>query len=144
MTYIDLDIPTKMLLVDGGHTTVEALEAEQSLYDAFIVRLNLEWPSDRIKAFMLEDYRERCRMCLEKEKVLEIENKDARRMGMSFTERRVFTERIKGIRQLFNEYRDVGLRVKKGSFSATDLVTPSDMALINTHGFEYVLRRAII
>ena len=129
-----------------GHTkfTVEDLLEAEGEFAEFCLDLEAEWPPDRIKSFLLDEYRDRCKRCLEKEKELEVENRDQRAQGASYKDRKIYSTRIIAIRQLFNEYRSIGLRLKKMTFTARQFVTPSQMALIQSRGFETTLRLAII
>lgn len=114
-------------------------------YVAFVEDLEAQWPPERIKALVLEHKRKVCEKILAEIKALEQGNKDARSQGMSYADRQKnFTVKIKVARTVFNWVRDEGLQINRGTFRASDFITPEFVPLILENGFEQRVIAAFI
>lgn len=130
--------------IELGAVTLEEMEATRNAYDAFIEKLEQEWPSERLKEFVLTRKREGCKWAVKKIEALELENRDARVKGVSFKERQTYTTKINALKKLFSEYREQGIYWSKQTPHVIQFAKPVDVEFIQSRGFETHLKLAII
>lgn len=139
---IYLDAPDiEVLYVAHGLITEEALERAKQEYHAWLTALETEWPPNRVKQAILEEFRRKCEWTLKKRETLEISNRDARSRGVSYAERKKTSSQIEALTKLFNEYKARGLEYKKrNDIYARNFLTPLDVIVCEEKGFEHILR----
>lgn len=124
------------LAIEAGNLTMEEAEDAKSRYDAFVEELEAEWPDVRVKEFLLAKARRSCKYAAKKLADTELENKEARRKGISYADRQIYTKRMQAAKEFFIEWRDKGLKWSKQSFTARQFVTPLDVDFIQERGFD--------
>lgn len=124
--------------------TLEEAEAAQEEWLKFRVDLNLEWPPERIKEYILAELRRKCEWYLKKREALELENRDARVKGVSFKDRQHYSAKITALNGLFADTKAKGLKYSKQDLSIRDFVKPIDAEVVHTKGFENHLKFALI
>ncbi len=127
-------------LIELGQITYEEVADAQTLYDAFREKLDAEWTPTRTKELLLNLERDRCQFALSKIKAIELENADARKKGVSFKERQKYSTSIDVLRKMFEEHKQKGLVYKRGTYKASQFVTPLDVAVIEEKGFEHHMK----
>lgn len=109
-----------------------------------VLALETEWPPERLQDYTLAYLRESCKWAQQKKKELELENKEARRKGVSYEKRQKCTMQIGVLDELFVKWRDRGIEYKRHPVKVDYFVQPTDLPYIEALGFEWHLRAAII
>lgn len=117
---------------------------EEKDYIGTVIPLEEEWPSERLQQYILAELRESCQWALKKKQELELDNRDARMLGVSYKERKAFTVKIEALDMLFAKWRARGIEYSKKKVKVSDLVRTEDLSYIHTLGFEWHLRGAIL
>lgn len=130
--------------IEGGVFTYDEMVQAREDSASFMDEVCAEWPPQRVKEFVLSEYRRKCEWTLKKISELETANNDARRRGVSFKDRQTFTAKIETLRKMFTEYKAKGLEYKKKDLRATSFFTPGDEKLIREWGYEKWLKYRLI
>lgn len=113
-------------------------------YASEVMRLEEEWPQEKLRALVVGTMRDMCQFALKKREQLEIENKEMRARGISYAERKICSAKIDMADKLFNKWRDMGIKYSKGQLEVYDFVQPDDMEYIHTMGFEQHIKSALL
>ena len=113
-------------------------------YVEAVQELEKKWTPDRLRGYILDYLRESCMWVNEKKIEVENENAEARRKGLSYTERKKYSTQLTALDELFLKWRNRGIKYKMATVRVQDLVHPDDLELIHSNGFEWHLRSAII
>lgn len=113
-------------------------------YLGTVLALEAEWPKEKLQTYVLDELRESCRWARQKQRELELENKESRRKGVSYKEREKCTMRIGVLEGLFEKWKARGIEYKKHLVKVNYFVQPEDVPYIEALGFEWYLRSAII
>lgn len=105
-----------------------------------ILDLQKEWPEDRLRKYMLAELRESCEWAKKKKEVLELENRELRRKGVSYKDRQRVSIKIQVLADLFQKWRDQGVEYSKNPMKLTEFVAPEDIGWIQVVGLERHLR----
>lgn len=146
LVWVGMSPDIRCSAVSYGLTTIERINEAVQAYWEFSHLLADEWPESRIRQ-LLEDNKNRLLQLKREEyrktairlKELELENRDARAKGMSYKDRKVYTQKIKAGHQLVQLIKQEVTLINKFSFpkfKAPDLVDPSDMPFVKRIGFE--------
>lgn len=127
-----------------GLVTAEELEDAQHQFAAFISKLEEEWPSDKIKEYVVQKKRERYQSTARFIQKLELDNRDARVRGVSFKDRQSFTVKINIGHKVLKDLQKEGNDAKRHTYPVRQLVGPLDMQFIQEMGFEKWLNHNII
>lgn len=125
--------------IEAGELTLEEAEETQNAYESFLKELEGTWTPDAIKEYVLGQMRAKYTSGKKYLVQLELDNRDARVQGKSYKERQTYTSKIKGGDVFLKETAKKGDEYKRHVFSVRDIVTPFDMATIQTLGFEKYL-----
>lgn len=137
-----LDSPDLLI----GHFDMEmeeVLEAKTQ-YLAWLNALEIEWPAERVKEWILQYKRDQYTKSVRYINELERKNRDARAGGMSFKDREEkFGKKIRVGHTVLKDYEQEGRALKTKQFLASDFIQPLDMPTIQKEGFEKHLKWAV-
>lgn len=127
--------------IEQGLTSMEEMEDARKEYDIFLDELAVEWTPEKLKEWVLTNYRSKCEWALKRVKELELENRDARVRGMSYKERvEKYNKKITAGRNVFEAWRKQGIEATRMTFNVRAMVKPLDMPFIQERGMDRFLR----
>lgn len=113
-------------------------------YVETVLKLEAEWPPERLRQYILDYLRNSCQWAQQKKMELELDNRDARMLGVPYSQRKAISVKIDALDQLFAKWRARGIEYKNLEIKVSDIVQPEDLSYIQGMGFEWHLRSAII
>lgn len=111
------------------------VESSLEEWRSFTVKLEKEWTHERILQTILERYRFLYKRAQEEITKLEMENRDMRTKGVSYADRRKFTERIESGEKFLLGLKNDAERLKKNVYGIRQFMEPSDMECVKENGF---------
>lgn len=142
--FLELEGETIAQLIAAGEVSFEEMEKTKDEYAQFLTNLNIEWPAERVKEFILAELRRKCEWCVKRTQEIEFENRDARTKGVSFKDRQKYSKQLEELKKLFHDLRAKGVEYSKQNLLAQQFVTPIHAQVILSDGFEKYLKLAII
>lgn len=129
--------------VENESWNMEDITDAKEEYARFLFEIDAAWPPEKLKELLISLLREHYAFLIKKRTELEKENADARRKGVPFADRRMYSTKIASLEGVINETRMNGQklgRLAPTAFLASSLISPSEASEIDRLGFEEWLK----
>ncbi len=119
-----------------GMTTMPEVEEALAEWHTFCEELAKEWPSDRIRDFIVEEHRNRYRAVVAFMEKLELQNRDDRAKGMSYKDRQASLQRLEMASRTLETLKVEGSTAKTLKYDVRQFLDPISITFVKERGFE--------
>lgn len=135
---LDLSPEARDTTIQYEIASLEDFLDASKLQAEMMAKIYAEWPQEKIRQTILEMLRAQYVYFAKRRIDLEKENSEARREGVSYAQRALYSAKIASLEGLIGHIRQLGTKwAKKAEFSP---IYPSDARLIAKNGMEWYLK----